>query len=1271
MLSLFRRCNYKRIYSFIRIRHYSVLQDTVSPSFQRTLNIDKPLVILPQPTQLKDDGKILPHVFSENLAVLYACLKLGQTDRAKRILEYLENKGPMDMKHLLDINLHNAFLEAFLDAPVPELHVAFSWLDRMRDKCHINPNLATFAILLKGYLRKSKDFQCTTMLQVIAFDMEDKGFRFEQLIESNLLSDDDTQKLLELLNSDKNSSLSKRLLKHLENETTTSLTNDPIPPIPTKAFGVKLIKNSLEALKEKGLDQYDRQTKLEENALHGAIERWKHDYEQMRKRGDTFSGIPSLRKAMWAWHEKLVPLIEMELKKSIYKNVEEGGECIDSQTGTFLRLLSADKLSAIAILEMLRQSSDSEVIEGMTTTSAIMAIGKSVESEYNAEQLKKKQNRRLFYKDLNIHELFASGKLFNMEIRRFARKIEKEDIETSWKPDWGSTIRAKVGSFLAASLIKVAQITVSTADATGKIISEEAPAFFHSYEYNRGKKVGVIKLNPQLIKWLSNESIRDHLHPRMLPMLIIPRPWLTFNSGGYLTSPTLAMRIKDCPEQVAYLKKASDNSHLEHVFAGLDVLGSTCWAVNKRVYEVVLKIWNSGEGVLDIPPADLNLEIPKKPEDYDSNVKAKIHWIKTCREINNKIRNNHSLRCMVNYKVEIAGAYLDEPMYFPHSLDFRGRAYPIPSHLNHMGDDLCRGLLVFKDAKPLGKTGLRWLKIHLANLYGHDKVSFSEREAFADENIAEIMDSADYPLKGKRWWQKSEDPWQCLAACFELTDAIRSPSPENFMSRIPVHQDGTCNGLQHYAALGGDLEGASQVNLAPSDTPSDIYTAVAKRVKELVKMDAEIGDERALIVLDHINRKVVKQTVMTTVYGVTFIGARLQIEARLKEIEGIPQDRLHELSHYIAKHVFGGLEEIFKGARAIQEWLNESAKWIAKSLPPERVLKSVEEIKDENDNLSETKVGDNLNPLRKSIVKIPPSRSSSDQMTAVVWTTPLDLPIVQPYRRPNKRQIKTHLQSINIIDSETPSPVNSIKQRAAFPPNFIHSLDATHMLMTALSCKEKGLTFASVHDSYWSHACDVETMNSIIREQFFQLHSQSIMENLRNEFIERYKGYKVPVKVLRKDLEKLKLEKMKLKLGNSNKSKKIPPVIVMDNGYEDTISLDDLLKITQKSASKDIKLETPKETNASDSSLNEVFISDLNNIKTESFINDMDFNEMPDCYLKEDNDELLEEEEEPKLKKKRQSSMYVYTWVDLTFPELPKRGTFDIESVKNSPYFFN
>jgi DNA-directed RNA polymerase len=34
------------------------------------------------------------------------------------------------------------------------------------------------------------------------------------------------------------------------------------------------------------------------------------------------------------------------------------------------------------------------------------------------------------------------------------------------------------------------------------------------------------------------------------------------------------------------------------------------------------------------------------------------------------------------------------------------------------------------------------------------------------------------------------------------------------------------------------------------------------------------------------------------------------------------------------------------------------------------------------------------------------------------------------------------------------------RQRSAFPPNFVHSLDSSHMMMTALACKDAGLCFA-------------------------------------------------------------------------------------------------------------------------------------------------------------------------------------------------------------------
>lgn len=59
---------------------------------------------------------------------------------------------------------------------------------------------------------------------------------------------------------------------------------------------------------------------------------------------------------------------------------------------------------------------------------------------------------------------------------------------------------------------------------------------------------------------------------------------------------------------------------------------------------------------------------------------------------------------------------------------------------------MCRGLLTFAEAKPLGERGLRWLKIHLANLTGFDKASFDEREAYAMEHLDDVYDSADNPL---------------------------------------------------------------------------------------------------------------------------------------------------------------------------------------------------------------------------------------------------------------------------------------------------------------------------------------------------------------------------------------------------------------------------------------------------------------------------------------------------------------------------------------------
>ena len=58
--------------------------------------------------------------------------------------------------------------------------------------------------------------------------------------------------------------------------------------------------------------------------------------------------------------------------------------------------------------------------------------------------------------------------------------------------------------------------------------------------------------------------------------------------------------------------------------------------------------------------------------------------------------------------------------------------------------------------------------------------------------------------------------------------------------------------------------------------------------------------------------------------------------------------------------------------------------------------------------------------------------------------------------------------------------------------------------MTAERMFESKLDFAAVHDSFWTHACDVDEMNRYIREEFVTLYKsdplKQLLENLQQRF---------------------------------------------------------------------------------------------------------------------------------------------------------------------------
>ncbi|KAI1891708.1 hypothetical protein AGOR_G00146550 [Albula goreensis] len=585
---------------------------------------------------------------------------------------------------------------------------------------------------------------------------------------------------------------------------------------------------------------------------------------------------------------------------------------------------------------------------------------------------------------------------------------------------------------------------------------------YHMYTFRSNRKIGFIKPHPILTKILS-EAVETKLtfDSYVMPMLCPPVPWTSPQFGAYLLTATKLMRCTDGAVQHQLLLEKCPDHELHAVLDSLNNLGNCAWRINQRLLDIIISIFNDkGCEKLDIPPP--LSEAPEVPRYNPSNPAysaMECNYLKhEAVRVKKKVAEMHSLRMDALYKLSIANHVRDDIFWFPHNMDFRGRTYPCPPYFNHLGSDITRAILEFAEGKPLGPKGLDWLKIHLVNLTGlRKRSSLAGRLEYANNIMEDILDSADNPLTGRKWWMSADEPWQTLACCMEIANALRSPDHTHFVSHFPVHQDGSCNGLQHYAALGRDVIGATSVNLTPCELPQDVYSNVAEQVEEFRALDAKKGVKIAQVLQGFISRKVVKQTVMTVVYGVTRYGGRLQIEKRLKEIDDFPKEFVWDASHYLINQVFNSLKEMFTGTREIQDWLTESARLIAKS------------------------------------------------GSTVEWVTPLGLPIVQPYHRTKSQLLQSKIQCLNIqVSHDSNEKPDTVKQRNAFPPNFIHSLDSTHMMLTALYCYRAGLTFVSVHDCYWTHAVTVDIMNKVCREQFVALHSQPIMQKLSDFLLNRY-----------------------------------------------------------------------------------------------------------------------------------------------------------------------
>lgn len=692
-------------------------------------------------------------------------------------------------------------------------------------------------------------------------------------------------------------------------------------------------------------------------------------------------------------------------------------------------------------------------ISGVQTAAHIsVQIGTALEDEIRLADIRKQEKK--VYKSI----VEGTMKRGSQHYKHMYAVRRAEYFGDNWV-SWGDRVRCAVGSKLLELVLTKLDLVDVVNTGSGR------------------KQVALISAKPSTVAWIEKYNMAGVRSP-FEPMVVRPRDWTTPYDGGYITSNIKPFCLV---KRVTHkrLKSLYDGTDMPKVYASINALQHTEWQVNGSVLDVLKNLWESGSELGGIP-SKADLELPIQPLDIATNQGAFKKWKRDASQAHRNHMEITSNRIAYSMTIAVAVRYAEfKRIFMPYQLDFRGRIYALP-HLNPQGADFQKALLRFSSGKPLGATGSQWLAIHGANVAGVDKVDFQTRVSWVEDNEDEILAIAADPYNNQGWagtvaGVAIDKPWQFLAFCFEWAGFVEKG--DSYVSHLPIALDGSCSGIQHFSAMLRDSIGGTAVNLIPADKPADVYQLVADAVLVQVNIDLLEGTEDSITpegrlvegtkslaaqwLTFGITRKTCKRPVMTLAYGSREYGFKEQL------LSDILSPAVKEMGELFPFHTDGGY--MAAGYLAKKIWEAVTVTLVAAGQAMDWV---------------------------KEVVRV-----ANKAEVAIGWTTPSGFPVEQSYKNMTSIRVDTAINGRTNLRLEIPTDdLDYRKQCSAIAPNWIHSLDASHMALTVVACKEQGVdSFAVIHDSFGTHAADTEIMFATVRDTFVDMYSE-------NEVLDTFKA---------------------------------------------------------------------------------------------------------------------------------------------------------------------
>ena len=462
----------------------------------------------------------------------------------------------------------------------------------------------------------------------------------------------------------------------------------------------------------------------------------------------------------------------------------------------------------------------------------------------------------------------------------------------------------------------------------------------------------------------------------------------------------------------------------------LDNMQSQAWRLNMPVYKALLRERSKYTKV-----------------DYTDDLR-KLQTISRASEYRSVVRNASVVRHWDRFYTYV-------------ECDYRGRVYYSNPYMNYQGSDFARGLFLFDKPRRVTDKGLKWHARHTACCYNKsynksdpyiaayrsgldaeglddlsvDKMTLADREKWTWDNMDFILETAN-----NLTLHDCEKPVSFLACCLEWKRYHELDNKELFYSALPIPIDGSNNGWQHLAAISADQKAGQLVGLTPEEVPKDFYV---KTAKALTKLLPEWFEERDMPMKD-IRKGISKRGSMTRAYsaGATKIAENMYIDCRTLGFD--TKYNITEKDCYtLARNLIQAIDVVCPGPLQTMKFLQ---------------LLAAEDLKKHGEPV-------------------------------LFWESPSGFPVIYQAPRMDKHRYQVRIR----MDGKSkqikhvgrfPSDKPDIKKfMSGISPNFIHSLDAAHMCSVVA---DWGRAFGGVHDSFSTHADDVDDLLERTKETFIQ-----------------------------------------------------------------------------------------------------------------------------------------------------------------------------------------